>query len=41
LSLNNNNNILKNNYKMPNTASEKNRYVVQNLEKNIINSFGF
>ena len=41
LSLNNNNNILKNNYKMPNTASEKNRYVGQNLGKNIINSFGF
>ena len=27
LSLNSNNNILKNNYKMPNTANEKNRYV--------------
>ena len=40
LSLNNNNNILKNNFKMPNTASEKNRYVGQNLGKNIINSFG-
>ena len=26
---------------MPNTESEKNRYVGQNLGKNIINSFGF
>ena len=41
MSLNSNNNILKNNYKMPNTANEKNRYVGQNLGKNIINSFGF
>jgi hypothetical protein len=40
LSLNNNNNILKNNFKMPNTASEKNRYIGQNLGKNIMNSFG-
>ena len=41
MSLNSNNNILKNNYKMPNTANEKNRYVGQNVGKNIINSFGF
>ena len=39
---NNNNNMngLKNNFRMPNTASEKNRYIGQNLGKNIMNSFG-